>query len=256
MTIKTIYSSILVLCLLSCSVETYHGTYEKGDLTSYFKQPLRFYNNDTKLQYCVLNDSSNIYLLIKATEQLPQYKIMQTGIKVSIDTNGKYKSGASIIYPIPQKQNRLSSFLYTNDWETFMSRFQYENIYMKIDGFTSINETEILNKNNYGLNVTMSWDSVGVLYYKASIPFTLLRKNNSTDSTALYGIKVVLGDIPSTTKAEENNNTETGFNMYQQKMNMRSNQTARMQTMQTMTESQSYLSNIKTLKFVYKPTFR
>ena len=233
--------------------------YIKDSVSAYFKQPLRYYNSDTKLQYSVFNDSTNIFLLLKATENLSQYKIMQTGIQLQLDSTASFKNKSGIAYPINLKQNHLSTFMLNNDWDTYMSRFQYENIYMKVHGFKGINDQEILVKNSFNLKVSISWDSIGVLYYCASIPMKLIREYTIGDSLMAFGIKIVLSPIASTqdkTNSSENNSVETGYSMYQQKMSMYSNQNARMQATPALNETQSYLSTIRTLKFIYKPVWR
>ena len=69
-------------------------------------QPFNFYNGETKLQYRIANDSSNIYVCFKVTDEPAQMKMMRAGINVWIDPKGKKKETTRIGFPMKQEIGR------------------------------------------------------------------------------------------------------------------------------------------------------
>ena len=91
--------------LFSCSKTIYENAWEsrnlKADITSNeWDKPLRYYDTDSRLQYNVTNDSVNLYVCIRATDQQSQLKIIRSGMQLWIDTIGKKKNQTGIFYPL------------------------------------------------------------------------------------------------------------------------------------------------------------
>jgi len=262
---KSIVKVTLFLCIVSfctCKVETYTGSWaektvvEESNDDNIFKNPLRFYNEETHLQYTILNDKKNLYIFIKATEQLVQLKILKSGILIKLDTNGKTKYQSNILYPIQNKANK-SSMAPTKDWDTFVSRFPYVNTYMTVNGFKSITEEEYPIVNNKNLTVKISWDSIGVLRYKAIIPFALFYKDSLmlNDINRNIGISILLKQLVQPTdpkNAPVSTANSTYYDHQQQRGNARSGYNVGPQQ----NETQAYLYNLKSMRCNYTLTIK
>ena len=251
-----------VISFSSCKVETYTGSWAEKTVVAesnddnVFKNPLRFYNQETHLQYTILNDNKNIYIYIKATEQLVQLKIIKSGILIKLDTNGNTKYQSSMLYPIQDKANK-ASIAPPKDWDTFVSRFPYDHAYMGINGFKTITDEEYPILNNKNISVKMSWDSIGVLRYKAIIPFVEFYKDSlsSNDINKNIGISILLKQLTQPTDPK-NAPVSTANSNYSEHLQQRGNAKSGYNVEPQMNETQAYLYNIKSMRFNYTLTLK
>lgn len=251
-----------VISFVACKVETYTGSWAEKSVIAesnedaFFKNPLRFYNEETHLQYTILNDKRNVYIFIKATEQLAQLKIIKSGIMIKLDTNGKTKYQSSMLYPIQDKKNK-ASIAPPKDWETFVSRFTYDHAYMTLKGFKTITEEEYPIENDKNITVKISWDSIGVLRYKATIPFALFYKDSLTvnDSTKNIGISILLKQLTQPTDPK-NATTSTANSSYYEHQLQRGNAKTGYNVSQPQNETQAYLYSLKSIKCNYTVTIK
>jgi hypothetical protein len=248
-----------LLFIQSCEVQSFNGSWIKSNSLSdsvIFKEPLRFYDPNTRLQYSIFNDSVNIYCYIKATEKLAQLKIIRTGILLKIDTLGKKKYQKTILYPlIPKKTNKALPILKETDWDLFISRFTYDHSYMKTTGFTTstIEDEPIINNN--GISVSITWDRYAVLLYKAIIPISQIVSLNTNlkDSTRLIGFSFYLKNLVDIEKEKQQNaSNSTANSSYTEKsMNRNKPSGGNFQSL-PQDEQQTYLFNIRSFEFNYK----
>jgi len=101
---KPIIAVIMIALLLSCSKTTYKSIWQltpvNADGFSYeWSIPLRFSDSGSKLNYSITNDSEDLYISLRITEEQTQMKIMNAGFQVGIDTTGKKASQAIIKFP-------------------------------------------------------------------------------------------------------------------------------------------------------------
>ena len=98
---------ILLISIASCSNKTYttlrwqkEGIIIDGK-SKEWSSPLRYYDQASKLSYELTNDAENIYVAFSAKEQSTIMKIMQKGLRFSIDTamgKGRYPMQFTVPY--------------------------------------------------------------------------------------------------------------------------------------------------------------
>ena len=109
---KKIISAVFVACLLiSCSHKIYTSSSWQtkkitvdGKLTEW-PNPLRFYDQESGLNYSISNDHQNLYLVCSISNEFLQTKILQSGLEFGIDTLGKKAFAVRIKYPIGNTPN-------------------------------------------------------------------------------------------------------------------------------------------------------
>jgi hypothetical protein len=242
----------------SCKVESTKGQWKSLSSeqtcndSCIFKSPLQFYDSNAKLQYSIANDNENLYIYIKATEKIAQIKILKTGILLKIDSSGKQKDAASILYPIPNsKKGNTMPVNSQSNWDIFISRFSYDHAYMKIKGFSQITDDEILTTNPFGISVSVSWDDQEVLRYKAVVPFSQIFKNSpiKVDTNKVVSFGIILA--PVVDKAKQTEGSSTALSSSQENAMKRGNAMRGYNTTGQLTDEQSYLVNLRTIKFNY-----
>ena len=103
---KIIFSSLVITCLcISCTSRLYNSSsWQSTKITVDGKipewpNPLRFYDQETGINYCISNDRHNLYLVCSISNEFLQTKILQSGLEFGIDTLGKKSFPVSIKYP-------------------------------------------------------------------------------------------------------------------------------------------------------------
>ncbi|NTW33966.1 MAG: hypothetical protein HGB12_15345, partial [Bacteroidetes bacterium] len=111
MIIKNKLAFVLIIIFFnSCTSQqaVYTSFWQAKDFTSADikepQEPLRFCDKKSKLQYTITNDDKNIYIYLKATDELYQMKIIRAGMQINIDTTGKGEKHISISFPIANKK--------------------------------------------------------------------------------------------------------------------------------------------------------
>ncbi len=213
-----------MLFISSCSQTHYTSSWQTDDFSVLRKsettQPLRFYDAKSKLQYNISNDSKNIYVCIKVTDELYQAKILLAGMQVNIDTSGKKVQPACILYPLSaeKKPKSATGMKPNSDAESkdnpVKTKFLLEQKEMMLSGFKSPMNGMVPLQNKYGISAHIEWDARNIMYYKAIIPFNTFYKENLTmaDSSRLFNFSIVVNDsdiLKGSPGAEEN----SGVNM-------------------------------------------
>lgn len=97
--------------MASCSKALYHTTWQTKQVsvdgkTDEWDLPLRYAECDGKMQYIVTNDSKNLYLCVKSTDDQLIMTILRNGMHIWIDTIGKNQELVGIEYPFFHKMER------------------------------------------------------------------------------------------------------------------------------------------------------
>src|SRR5271157_5640040 len=111
---KQICFTLFILGLFSsCS----HSVYDSLDWQSNkvtvdgkiteWSNPLRFYNDKSKVNYTITNDRRNLYVCMKISDITAQIKILRGGMEFRIDTLGKTSYPIALIYPIANHQMNM-----------------------------------------------------------------------------------------------------------------------------------------------------
>ncbi len=178
-------------------------------------QPFNFYNGETKLQYRIANDTSNIYICFKVTDQQAQMKMMRAGINVWIDPKGKKKESTGIHFPMKQDRSATGETamppseqsaqipgqaLPKHDFRNFKARAASKQITMKVQGFAGVPGEVIGIKNSTGILAAFSWDTLDILCIEYQIPIALALQHpfTATDTIKPLGIGFVVNALEAT----------------------------------------------------------
>jgi len=141
---------------------------------------LNFYDDQTQLNFAIANDADNIYLCFITGTQTAQMKLMRAGMKIMLNTKGKSKHEASVIFPLPQTRQLLQdSGIDKNNLppapggqpvlnkESFRQNYIAHHTTMQVNGFAITNGE--ISINNAGIHAAISWDSVSNMVYEIAI---------------------------------------------------------------------------------------
>jgi hypothetical protein len=199
---------------VSCTKTVYTNLWQTktvkvdGNATDW-ETPLRYFDRDSKLQYNITNDNSNLYVCIRATELPCQRKIIRSGLQLRIDTTGRDKNQLSLFFPLanndrpkPPSQKEGMQFdlkkgpfqdpevkMLKNSFEKEAKKMQLTGFFPPIGG--------ILLQNEYGILTGINWDTNDIMTYEAVIPFKTFYKESLSfsDSTKVFGISIVIPAI-------------------------------------------------------------
>jgi len=201
---------LLILSGCSSSVQLCQSNWQDKPVTVNGKTtpwsvPLQYFDNDTKLNYVISNDDTNLYYWIRITDEKEQLRIMRAGMQFWIDTTGKNQQQVGIQFPFSQlagmqgqdKKNHPSSsdsaFKDIKRWTGKLDQMRLSGFkYPIVTGITPI-------PNAYGIKACIIRDSTGVSVYQACIPFKTFYKPmlTSADNNKAMGITVIINPMPS-----------------------------------------------------------
>ena len=211
---KQICLALLVLCLFSsCSHKVYDALdWQSNKVTvdgkiPEWSNPLRFYNDKSKINYTITNDRRNLYVCMKISDVTAQIKILRGGMEFRIDTLGKKSFPIALIYPIANHQTTMR-----NRGETQTERSPKEkperssmaqNLLiqakeLQLVGFKSpLGGILSLFNTSYGILAAMDVDSLGIMYYEAVIPFRTFYKNEliPADSNKVFSYEIKVNGV-------------------------------------------------------------
>jgi hypothetical protein len=103
---------IIMLFLISCAKTVYYSSdWQSNKITvdgkmSEWSNPLRFYDQESGINYTISNDHQNLYLCCTISNEQMQLKILRSGIEFSIDTLGEKKFPVILKYPYSTSPNQ------------------------------------------------------------------------------------------------------------------------------------------------------
>jgi len=220
--IKLFFSILMMGLFFSCSKSVYVNSWQSknvkadGNLQEWIV-PLNNYDVKSKLQYSITNDSLNLYVCIRATDDQSQLKIIRAGMQVWIDTAGKNNQQVGILFPLSSSEHSANISRkpeYTGDSsktrqyqkpdsKSLKARFNREPKEMKLVGFKPPIGGITLLQNENGIAANIDWDSTGIMNYEAIIPFkTFYKKSLSlSDSTKIFGINIIIPALPESSNS-------------------------------------------------------
>jgi hypothetical protein len=214
-----IFISGILIIAGSCSKEVTQSLWHNKDImrekeTGALETPLRFYDPKSRLQYTVLNDNENLYICVKAMEDQSQLKLMRSGLQLWIDTTGRGKKLINLSYPLPAEdsnggQGREMKDQGNKDKTAMHSHFILSHPDMMLTGFKSPINGLLPLENKFGIAVTIHWDSIGTLVYKARIPFRTFYHESlgSQDITKHMSISLI---VPALARMGEGSKAGSG----------------------------------------------
>lgn len=88
---------------------TYKTQVNVDGVNSEWKSPLPRFNQSTGLSYDIANDERNIYMIIRVADTTSQRQILQNGLEVWINQDGKKKNTTGITYPMAADKAKTGS---------------------------------------------------------------------------------------------------------------------------------------------------
>lgn len=166
--------------------------------------PLKFYDDKSKLQYAIANDNENLYVCIRATEEVTQRKIYAAGMQIILDTAEITKKNTPpppyILFPIGGKERGMN--INSEDLPGQNIKFPkpfFELKTMELSGFTSpLNDGIYPIQNKSGIEVNIGSDNNKIVVYELVVPFKTFYKNalSPSDSSKIISITILLNGLP------------------------------------------------------------
>jgi len=169
---------------------------------------LRFYISGAKAQFDFCNDSSYLYICIKASDMNAQARLLHAGIDIWFDPTGKKKTKTGISFPQklerapgdqPHKVRASSDPSSGPTEKSVASRLREHVIFaqtsIKVIGMIGVTEQAIPMQNKYGIDIAYDWDSLNILSIEYKIPLTLILQHpvQASDLDHPMGLGIVVG---------------------------------------------------------------
>ena len=231
---KKIISAFFVICLFgSCANKVYYSSsWQSKKITvdgniPEWSNPLRFYDQETGISYCISNDNYNLYFCCSITNEFLQTKILHAGLEFKIDTLGKKSFPVGIRFPIgnnnemapeskpnPQAKDDPNE---RRDRSTLQLKLLAEAREIELTGFKS-NLGKIISvipPNNTGISAAINFDTRGSMNYEAVIPFSTFYKNElmPSDSNTVFNYQIKINSIYKSNNGGYGSNGKSGGGM-------------------------------------------
>jgi hypothetical protein len=131
-----------------------------------------YYLEDQKIGVGLQNDTTNLYILVKATDRGRQMQIMRTGLTIWLDATGKDKKNLGIHYPIGMQEYGIPDVKANPNTEYAteeQNRFTEMLKEIEVLGPGKNDRNRIGKANNFGIEAALS-DTLGVMIYELKIP--------------------------------------------------------------------------------------
>lgn len=228
---KIISGLITVLIFSSCSNKIYYSSNWQikpvsidGKLSEW-SNPLRFYDQESGLNYTISNDRNNLYFCCSVSNISLQTKILRSGLEFGIDTLGKksysvgikYPAGNSTVPDLNGKTTQQTEPVSTArpDRSAFRLKLLAEATMIELTGFKpSVGKIITLTQpNNSGINAAIDIDKSGIMTYEAVIPFSTFYKKEliPSDSNTVFSYQIKVKPVPGATGANYSGNRRSGM---------------------------------------------
>jgi len=144
-------------------------------------------DKETGIQYTADNDTQNLYIAMKISDQGEQMKLMGLGMKFFIDMKGKRKQNLGVEFPV--KRETGSSFQSSGmsmrpsgeqgtktDMKKVRMMLAANLVSLKLFGFTEAQPVEQNLETAGSVVLAYDWDSTDVMQIEYLIPLAMLEK--------------------------------------------------------------------------------
>jgi uncharacterized membrane protein YgcG len=148
--------------------------------------------------YCLSNDDKNIYVDAKITESIEQNKILQMGITVWVNTDGKARKITGIRFPVGAQfsrgQSRRGDMNIPLNQATPLSQANT----VELVGFKGVEPNRFPSNNTDNIRGSVKYDNDGNLLYSLTIPLSKLPEGVNGSATPMafaieYGAPPAMG---------------------------------------------------------------
>lgn len=172
----------------------------------------------------VSNDSSNLYICLKASDISAQSRLMHAGFNLWFDPSGHKKEKQGIGFPLKldgapgdlPKHNRSSDPSAGPSEKSRASRLKEKVLLnqsnIKVAGLSGVTEPLLPLQNKYGLQVAFDWDSLNILSIEYKIPLALIFSHPPTNADFEHpvGLSLVVGAEESAPRPSNSNPQQQG----------------------------------------------
>jgi len=175
----------LLIGLAGQAQEVVNSNWPKGKtvcdgLLDDWETPLRMFQ--TNLQFDITNDSTNIYIAIKSLDKNTSFKLMQGGLKIWFNVNGKEKETncISLVRPLPSENygTAMDGGGKPNK-DNMKALFNADKKAIEIKGFTTIPDGILPLDNPQGIRAAVAFDGEDHLTYEFAMPILLIKDKTS-----------------------------------------------------------------------------
>lgn len=135
-----------------------------------WKSPLPRYNKNTGINFEVANDDRNIYMIVRVADTTSQRQILQNGLEVWINKEGKKKNTTGITYPMAPDKPKANS----RRVGTTLDGFSMNINELMLTGFLLENGRQPVK--DCPVKVAIRKDSSDCIVYELAIPFNTFYK--------------------------------------------------------------------------------
>lgn len=158
------------------------------------------YNKDTKLAYAVSNDKDGINILLKSDDQQQQMKMLNAGVQILVDVEGKKSKKTGINFPLagkmesPQFQRTAQTIGGANgqqkpDRKKMQQELLLQKRELELFGFGE--EANGLADLRYApVKVAINWDEANAMVYEMHIPYSVFKAAPKPDDKISIGIVI------------------------------------------------------------------
>ncbi|MCW3128227.1 MAG: hypothetical protein JWO03_3885 [Bacteroidetes bacterium] len=156
----------------------------------------RFYAPGTKFQFDVLNDKTNLYVCVRATEVDAQARLMHSGLTLWFDVSGKKKQKTGLSFPVKLEhgggegaivettrsrgQDNGAGQSLRNRVNRLRERVLLSQSMIKPISLPGISDQMLPLTNSNGLTVAYGWDSLDILFVEYQVPLALIYGHPAT----------------------------------------------------------------------------
>jgi hypothetical protein len=194
----------IILSLASCSSSVYQAEWQQkavitDGIPAEWSLPLRFSDVKSGLQYNMTNDTSNLYLCIRATETSMQMRMIMSGIEVWIDPSGKFKHSTGIIFPITDREQRPPR-IEENRTGKENRQIEMQKLYLEkshliqLSGFFPLYNGKFPSAESKDVLAAINQDKLGFISCEYTIPFRTFYPDKITalQKEPVFGVELVL----------------------------------------------------------------
>lgn len=161
--------------------------------------------------YCLIsNDNDNIYIDIRADDQVVQNRILREGLTIWINMDGREVKTLGIRFPIgsqnqPVRKNSDLRGNRPNQDESNNTPLSLANT-IELIGFINEQERRFPSDNNDNFRGSVRYDANGAFFYRMVMPIAKLPVRNSRGGTGAmpFTLGIEYGSVPLTGKTELN----------------------------------------------------
>lgn len=153
---------------------------------------LRYYYDKQDLQFEIANDERQVYVAMRVKDASWQMQALHQGFNLAINRDGKKKDGASITFPVPDRESlRALASMDADERPTDIRQGVLNAVRaVFVRRMVDVLDGPISLENNYGIKAAVSVDSLDAVCYEAVVPFDRLGLEPSSNKEVAFNVKI------------------------------------------------------------------